>query len=85
MDKILFRNPAKYLALSIFGDDEPRSVRKIEAWAAGETRLTVKELYEIYLLMPGLDLALTLKDLHDRYSLSDYRRVRKQGSGDGDR
>lgn len=63
----------KFLANTIFGTQEKRALRRLDAWMDGQVKMPVDILYQIKVLLPTLDLEASLKSLYEHYELHDCK------------
>lgn len=76
--------PRKHLARVMFGDDGAKSLRRIDAWLDGESRMTVDAFWALTRLEPLISIEKSLRDLYERYEIAAWRKRRRESEESDD-
>jgi len=74
----VYEFPRKHLARVLYGEDTVKSVRKIDNYLDGVTRMPVDTFWTLCCLEPLIDPVRSLRSMYERYELAKWRRARRQ-------
>ena len=69
--------PRKHIARTLFGDDTPKSIRRVDAMLDGDSKMTVDMFWTILQLEPMIDVRRSLRDLYERYEMATWRKAQR--------
>lgn len=77
--KSIYQIPIAELARDVFGSSAPEYVRRMNSWLDGEVRMPVNIFHQVCVLCPKIDIERSLRDIHERYELADYKKKNRGG------
>lgn len=76
--KSIYEFPRKHLAEKLYGDSTTNSMRKMDNYLDGVSRMTVDTFWALCCLEPLIDPVRSLRSMYERYELAKWKKRRKE-------